>query len=197
MEVVRLSCGTEVSRHRIPMHVYTNHWVSDSEGSDFEEESVRAITKSEASRRSSRIAKHSRSASEAEDSFYTVVTPDSVANNAKKTRIDKSPVAESDGEVFAISSDSDLESTLPWKEYGGSPLSGSLFLPDLDDSDVISTSKSGSSTKPITRSVGTPNSPAVPAEVVDDDPNCGFSSPNHTQSQKLRGKNEPASLRTL
>ncbi|KAF8531078.1 hypothetical protein JB92DRAFT_3092417 [Gautieria morchelliformis] len=151
MEVVRLTRGTEVSRHRIPTHVYTNHWVSDSEGSDFEEESVRAITKSEASRRSSRIAKRSRSASEAEDSFYTVVTPDSIANNAKKTRIDKSP--------------------------GGSPLSGSLFLPDLDDSDVISTSKSGSSTKPITRSVGTPNSPAVPAEVVDDDPNCGFSSP--------------------
>ncbi|KAF8495090.1 hypothetical protein JB92DRAFT_3126649 [Gautieria morchelliformis] len=130
-----------------------------------------------ASQRSSRIAKRSRSASEAEDSFYTVVTPDSIANNAKKTRIDKSPVAESDGEVFAISSDSDLESTLPWKEYGGSPLSRSLFLPDLDDSDVISTSKSGSSTKPITRSVGTPNSPAVPAEVVDDDPNCRFSSP--------------------
>ncbi|KAF8501352.1 hypothetical protein JB92DRAFT_3099015 [Gautieria morchelliformis] len=47
MEVVRLTHGTELSPHRIPMHVYTNHWVSDSKGSDFEEESVRAITKSE------------------------------------------------------------------------------------------------------------------------------------------------------
>jgi hypothetical protein len=105
---------------------------------------------------------------------------------------------ELDGKVFMISSDSDLEFTLPWKKpdmsiyiicqsmfhqfSGDSSLSGSLFLPDLDDSDIIPIFKSGLSTKPITQSkseavVGISNTPAVTAKVVDGkDPNCGFSS---------------------
>jgi hypothetical protein len=82
---------------------------------------------------------------------------------------------------------------------GDSSLSGSLFLPDLDDSDIIPIFKSGLSTEPITHSkseavVGISNTPAVTAKVVDGkDPNCGFSSSHHTQIQKLHGKNEPTS----